>query len=177
MYSIAGTFRVMTLTAESAGTAPGRGRLSGRRIVVVGAGSRPRPTRRSQSVTAGPSRCCRRVRVRRWCASTSMRQPRRQPLICARRKVARASRWSQTCAMPPRANAWFTRPTRSSVGLDGVVANRRIRYRARTCRRIPELWDDLFRPQRPITFPRRAGGNATAGRTAAPSYSSDRSPA
>src|SRR4051794_11483799 len=33
----------MTLSPESAGTAAGRGRLTGRRIVVVGAGSRPSP--------------------------------------------------------------------------------------------------------------------------------------
>ena len=33
----------MTLPAEAAGTAPGRGRLAGRRILVVGAGTRPSP--------------------------------------------------------------------------------------------------------------------------------------
>src|SRR3954470_15783417 len=33
----------MTLSPESAGTAAGRGRLTGRRIVVVGAGTRPSP--------------------------------------------------------------------------------------------------------------------------------------
>ena len=33
----------MTLPAEAAGTAPGRGRLSGRRVLVVGAGTRPSP--------------------------------------------------------------------------------------------------------------------------------------
>jgi hypothetical protein len=31
----------MPLTPKSQGTAPGRGRLTGRRIVVVGAGTRP----------------------------------------------------------------------------------------------------------------------------------------
>ena len=33
----------MTLPAEAAGTAPGRGRLAGRRVLVVGAGTRPSP--------------------------------------------------------------------------------------------------------------------------------------
>ena len=33
----------MTLPAEAAGTAPGRGRLTGRRVLVVGAGTRPSP--------------------------------------------------------------------------------------------------------------------------------------
>jgi NAD(P)-dependent dehydrogenase (short-subunit alcohol dehydrogenase family) len=33
----------MTLPAEAAGSAPGRGRLAGRRILVVGAGTRPSP--------------------------------------------------------------------------------------------------------------------------------------
>ena len=33
----------MTLPAEAAGAAPGRGRLAGRRILVVGAGTRPSP--------------------------------------------------------------------------------------------------------------------------------------
>jgi NAD(P)-dependent dehydrogenase (short-subunit alcohol dehydrogenase family) len=34
---------VVTLPAEAAGSAPGRGRLAGRRILVVGAGTRPSP--------------------------------------------------------------------------------------------------------------------------------------
>jgi hypothetical protein len=33
----------MTLPAEAAGSAPGRGRLAGRRVLVVGAGTRPSP--------------------------------------------------------------------------------------------------------------------------------------
>ena len=33
----------MTLPAEAAGSAPGRGRLTGRRVLVVGAGTRPSP--------------------------------------------------------------------------------------------------------------------------------------
>lgn len=33
----------MTLAGEAAGAAPGRGRLAGRRILVVGAGTRPSP--------------------------------------------------------------------------------------------------------------------------------------
>jgi NAD(P)-dependent dehydrogenase (short-subunit alcohol dehydrogenase family) len=33
----------MTLPAEATGTAPGRGRLTGRRVLVVGAGTRPSP--------------------------------------------------------------------------------------------------------------------------------------
>ena len=33
----------MTLPAEAAGAAPGRGRLTGRRVLVVGAGTRPSP--------------------------------------------------------------------------------------------------------------------------------------
>ena len=34
---------IVTLPAEAAGTAPGRGRLTGRRVLVVGAGTRPSP--------------------------------------------------------------------------------------------------------------------------------------
>ncbi len=33
----------MTLPAEATGSAPGRGRLTGRRVLVVGAGTRPSP--------------------------------------------------------------------------------------------------------------------------------------
>ena len=33
----------MTMPAEAAGSAPGRGRLTGRRVLVVGAGTRPSP--------------------------------------------------------------------------------------------------------------------------------------
>ena len=33
----------MTLPAEATGAAPGRGRLTGRRVLVVGAGTRPSP--------------------------------------------------------------------------------------------------------------------------------------
>jgi NAD(P)-dependent dehydrogenase (short-subunit alcohol dehydrogenase family) len=35
--------RLVTLPAEAAGAAPGRGRLTGRRVLVVGAGTRPSP--------------------------------------------------------------------------------------------------------------------------------------
>jgi NAD(P)-dependent dehydrogenase (short-subunit alcohol dehydrogenase family) len=35
--------RIVTLPAEAAGSAPGRGRLTGRRVLVVGAGTRPSP--------------------------------------------------------------------------------------------------------------------------------------
>jgi NAD(P)-dependent dehydrogenase (short-subunit alcohol dehydrogenase family) len=35
--------RFVTLPAEATGTAPGRGRLAGRRVLVVGAGTRPSP--------------------------------------------------------------------------------------------------------------------------------------
>jgi NAD(P)-dependent dehydrogenase (short-subunit alcohol dehydrogenase family) len=34
---------IMTLPAEATGSAPGRGRLTGRRVLVVGAGTRPSP--------------------------------------------------------------------------------------------------------------------------------------
>src|SRR4051812_13596732 len=43
----------MTLAPESSGTAAGRGRLIGRRIVVVGAGTRPSP---DPEVTVGNGR-------------------------------------------------------------------------------------------------------------------------
>ena len=33
----------MTLPAEATGAAPGRGRLTGRRVLVLGAGTRPSP--------------------------------------------------------------------------------------------------------------------------------------
>jgi hypothetical protein len=35
--------RIVTLPAEATGSAPGRGRLTGRRVLVVGAGTRPSP--------------------------------------------------------------------------------------------------------------------------------------
>jgi len=34
---------IVTLPAEATGSAPGRGRLAGRRVLVVGAGTRPSP--------------------------------------------------------------------------------------------------------------------------------------
>src|SRR2546421_12179272 len=34
---------IVTMPAEAAGSAPGRGRLTGRRVLVVGAGTRPSP--------------------------------------------------------------------------------------------------------------------------------------
>ena len=43
----------MALTAESLGTAPGHRRLTGRRIIVIGAGSRPSP---DPEVTVGNGR-------------------------------------------------------------------------------------------------------------------------
>ena len=58
--------RVVTLPAEAAGSAPGRGRLTGRRVLVVGAGTRPSPEPDSpMGDMAGPYRCSRPGRARR----------------------------------------------------------------------------------------------------------------
>ena len=46
----------MTLPAEATGAAPGRGRLTGRRVLVVGAGRGHRRNRIRRSATAGPFR-------------------------------------------------------------------------------------------------------------------------
>ena len=49
---------VRQLSPESAGEAPGRGRLQGRRILVVGGGQRTFDAATDPVGTAGRCRCC-----------------------------------------------------------------------------------------------------------------------
>jgi Enoyl-(Acyl carrier protein) reductase len=49
----------MTLPAEATGAAPGRGRLTGRRVLVVGAGTRPSLGREASRLN--PGRTARRL--------------------------------------------------------------------------------------------------------------------
>ena len=58
--------RIVTLPAEATGSAPGRGRLTGRRVLVVGAGTRPSPepdppigNRRREASRLNPGRTAR----------------------------------------------------------------------------------------------------------------------
>ena len=72
--------------AEALGIAPARGRLRGRRILVVGAGSAPRSTSIRRSATAATSRCCARARARASPASTSRAKPPSKPATNPRRR-------------------------------------------------------------------------------------------
>src|SRR6476469_9076645 len=79
----------MTLAPESAGTAAGRGRLTGRRIIVVGAGSRPSP---DPEVTVGNGRAiavlCAREGARVACVDVNEEAARFTADLCTQEGTA-----------------------------------------------------------------------------------------
>ena len=81
----------MTQPDEAAGTAPGRGRLAGRRVLVVGAGTRPSPEPdppmgNGREHRDGPAVAHRRIRLRRRPRAGAHHQdpPARQPAASRR---------------------------------------------------------------------------------------------
>src|SRR3954462_2590445 len=113
----------MTLSPESAGTAAGRGRLTGRRIVVVGAGSRPSP---DPEVTVGNGRAiavlCAREGASVACVDVNEEAARFTADLCTREgalavPIVADVRDAAACER-------LVREAHNGLGgLDGVVAN------------------------------------------------------
>jgi NAD(P)-dependent dehydrogenase (short-subunit alcohol dehydrogenase family) len=134
----------MTLAPESAGTAAGRGRLTGRRIVVVGAGTRPSP---DPDVTVGNGRAiavlCAREGATVACVDVNEEAAKLTAELCAQEgavavPVVADVRAADACERLVREAHEKLR------GLDGVVANVGFGEGNGLEGTTPELWDDIF---------------------------------
>jgi len=134
----------MSLTPESLGTAPGRGRLAGRRIVVVGAGTRP-----SEDPDApigngrGIAVLCAREGADVACVDIDMDAAEFTATLCEQEGVKAASivadvREAEAC------ERLVYEAKEALGGLDGVVANVGFGAGAGLANTTPELWDDIF---------------------------------
>jgi NAD(P)-dependent dehydrogenase (short-subunit alcohol dehydrogenase family) len=131
----------MNLAPESAGNAAGRGRLTGRRIIVVGAGSRPSP---DPEVTVGNGRAI---------AVLSAREGARVACVDVNEESARFT--AELCTQEGSAAIPIVRDAAACArlvekahgllgGLDGVVANVGYGEGKGLAGTTPELWDDIF---------------------------------
>jgi NAD(P)-dependent dehydrogenase (short-subunit alcohol dehydrogenase family) len=134
----------MTLTPESLGAAPGRGRLVGRRIVVAGAG-----TRASDDADApiGNGRAiavlCAREGAEVACVDVDAEAAERTALLCEQEGTKAVSvvadvRDAAAC------ERLVEEAGEGLGGLDGVVANVGFGSGQGLAGTTPELWDDLF---------------------------------
>jgi NAD(P)-dependent dehydrogenase (short-subunit alcohol dehydrogenase family) len=134
----------MTLAPESVGTATGRGRLTGRRIVVVGAGTRPSP---DPEVTVGNGRAiavlCAREGASVACVDVNEEAAKLTADLCTREGAASVPivadvRDADACAR-------LVAEARDLLGgLDGVVANVGFGDGKGLEGTTPELWDEIF---------------------------------
>lgn len=134
----------MTLVPESAGTAVGRARLIGRRVVVVGAGTRPSP---DPDLTVGNGRAiavlCAREGASVACVDINRETAKLTADMCAR---------EGTASVPVVADVRDAEACEQLVeeaheklgGLDGVVANVGHGEGSGLTGTSPELWDDIF---------------------------------
>jgi NAD(P)-dependent dehydrogenase (short-subunit alcohol dehydrogenase family) len=134
----------MTLALESAGTATGRGRLTGRRIVVVGAGTRPSP---DPEVTVGNGRAiavlCAREGADVACVDINEEAAKFTADLC----ITEGSESVPLVADVRDAAACdrLVSEARNALGgLDGVVANVGFGEGKGLEGTTPELWDDIF---------------------------------
>jgi NAD(P)-dependent dehydrogenase (short-subunit alcohol dehydrogenase family) len=134
----------MTLAPESAGTAAGRGRLTGRRIVVVGAGTRPSP---DPEVTVGNGRAiavlCAREGASVACVDVDGEAAEFTADLCSKEGIASAAivadvRDADAC------ERLVSEAHGKLGGLDGVVANVGFGEGNGLQGTTPELWDDIF---------------------------------
>jgi len=134
----------VTLAPESAGTALGRGRLTGRRIVVVGAGTRPSP---DPEVTVGNGRAiavlCAREGANVACVDIDEEAANLTAELCAQEgssavAVVADVRDAEAC------ERLVIESHEKLSGLDGVVANVGFGEGNGLAGTTPELWDEIF---------------------------------
>ncbi|GAA2809192.1 SDR family oxidoreductase [Mycolicibacterium pallens] len=134
----------MTLTPETLGTAPGRGRLAGRRVVVVGAGTRAcdeddAPIGNGRAIAV----LCAREGADVACVDVDPEAAHRTSDMCEHEGVTAVSvvadvRDADDCER-------LVAEARAGLGgLDGVVANVGFGAGQGLEGTTPELWDDLF---------------------------------
>jgi NAD(P)-dependent dehydrogenase (short-subunit alcohol dehydrogenase family) len=134
----------MTLSPESAGTAGGRGRLIGRRVVVVGAGSRPSP---DPEVTVGNGRAiavlCAREGANVACVDINEEAARLTADLCTQEGASSVAVVADV--RDARACKRLVEEAHEKLGgLDGVVANVGFGEGRGLAGTTPELWDDMF---------------------------------
>ena len=138
--------------AESAGTAPGRGRLAGRRILVVGAGQTTSASTTRRSATAGRSAIlCAREGARGRRAPTAM-PPRAEDTVATDRRprAARRRRSPPTSPTRPASRRWSPAAAARARRPRRRRLQRRHRRRGQGLERAtPEAWDRVIRRQRP----------------------------
>ena len=134
----------MSLSPESQGIAPGRGRLAGRRIAVVGAGTRP-----SQDHDApigngrGIAVLCAREGANVACVDIDKEAAQFTAALCENEGAAAATvvadvRDADACER-------LVQDAHDNLGgLDGVVANVGFGAGAGLADTSPELWDEIF---------------------------------
>ena len=134
----------MSLAPESAGAAVGRARLIGRRVVVVGAGTRPSP---DPDLTVGNGRAiavlCAREGASVACVDVNEKAAELTADMCSREGAA---------SVPVVADVRDAGKCEQLVeeaheklgGLDGVVANVGFGEGRGLAGTSPELWDDIF---------------------------------
>ncbi|WP_179475757.1 SDR family NAD(P)-dependent oxidoreductase [Mycolicibacterium vinylchloridicum] len=134
----------MTLAPESAGTAAGRGRLAGRKIVVVGAGSRPSP---DPEVTVGNGRAiavlCAREGADVACVDINEAAAQHTADLC----VAEGAQAAAVIADVRQASdcqRLVDEAAERLGGLDGVVANVGFGEGRGLEGTTAELWDEIF---------------------------------
>jgi NAD(P)-dependent dehydrogenase (short-subunit alcohol dehydrogenase family) len=134
----------MTLTAETQGTAPGRGRLIGRRIVVVGAGTRASD---DPDAPVGNGRAiavlCAREGADVACVDVDRQAAERTSELCEQEGV-RAAAVVADVRDAAQCERLVAEAAEGFNGLDGLVANVGFGAGQGLEGTTPELWDDLF---------------------------------
>ena len=109
------------LPQESQGRAPGRGRLSGRRILVVGGGQMDIGEADTPIGNGRAIACCARAKAPRSPSPIATAKAPKPPSRCARRP--RASRSPPTSRRKRTSSAWCARRSKVLGGIDGIVLN------------------------------------------------------
>lgn len=134
----------MTLTPETLGTAPGRGRLTGRRILVVGAGTRVSD---EPEAPVGNGRAiailCAREGADVACVDVDRDAAGQTSKLCEQEGATAISVFADV--RDASACGRLVEEAREGLGgLDGVVANVGFGAGQGLAGTTPELWDDLF---------------------------------
>jgi NAD(P)-dependent dehydrogenase (short-subunit alcohol dehydrogenase family) len=133
------------LTPESAGTAPGRGRLTNRRIVVVGAGTRPAP---EPDAPIGNGRAiavlCAREGASIACVDVDRAAAEHTAELC-RHEGAPTTVVIEADVRDAEACDRLVATAHAQLhGIDGVVVNVGIGAGGNLAGTSPEQWDDVF---------------------------------
>ncbi len=135
-----------SMFAESLGHAPGRGRLVGRRVIVVGAGQRPTPE--GEGVPVGNGRAIAMLAAREGahvaCVDVSPESVQTTVAEIAASGSGQAFADVADVHSPEQITALMASCTDRLGGLDGLVLNVGISHGLPMHKLTPESWDDEF---------------------------------